>query len=108
MSRRICMFEAAMNGMILSKTTMATTDQTDCAIALAAGGEVRAVLVSQFCSGQRASRPATPTNRRMEAAGGVLGTQAGGVGTVGGRPGRVFNPEIEHKDPSPPSRLQYG
>src|SRR5258707_1101236 len=68
MSRRICTFEAAINGMILSRTTTATIDHTDCAIALAAGGDVRAVLVSQLCRGHRARRPATPMNRRMEAA----------------------------------------
>src|SRR5260370_42301101 len=86
MSRRICTFEAAMNGMILSRTTMATTDHMDCAIALAAGGDVRAELESQFCSGHRASRPATPTNRRMEAAGCEMRPKPGGDGKNEGKP----------------------
>src|SRR5260370_38392675 len=106
MSRRICMFEAAMNGMILSRTTMATTDQTDCAIALAAGGEVRAVLVSQFCSGQRASRPATPTNRRMGAAVAVLRATPGGGGGRRGNPEPLRRPRAEDKTPDPPRRAR--
>ena len=46
--RNVCVGAAAMIGMIRYRTTMATTDHTDCTIALAAGGAVGAVRVSHM------------------------------------------------------------
>src|SRR5216683_5587634 len=67
-SRNVATFGAAMIGMSRYRITIATTDHTDCANALATGGAVVAVRVSQRLKGQSASRPATPTNSRIAAA----------------------------------------
>src|SRR5713101_8229628 len=53
-SRSVAVVVAATIGMSRYRTTMATTDHTDCAIALAAGAAVDAVRVNQGCSGHRA------------------------------------------------------
>ena len=51
---------------------MATTDHTDCTIALAAGGAVVPVRVTHECSGHSARRPPTPISMRIAAAVHVL------------------------------------
>ena len=62
---------------------MATTDHADCAIADAAGGAVTAVCVIHEVSGQRARRPPTPMNRRIDATTSERTVQPGLVCRIG-------------------------
>src|SRR5258708_6419747 len=63
----VCELEATVIGISRYSTTIATTDHTACVTADAAGGAVTALRVAPDCSGPTASRPATPTNRRIDA-----------------------------------------
>ena len=62
-----CGLEATKIGIRRNSTTIATTDQVACTIAIAAGGAVTAVWVSQEPSGQSASRPPVPRKRSTDA-----------------------------------------
>src|SRR3979490_861110 len=66
-ARSVCELVAAKSGVAGERTTIASTDQTAWVNAEAAGGASTAALVTHECSGQRASRPATPTKRSTEA-----------------------------------------
>src|SRR5487761_1121024 len=63
----VCALEATAMGINRYRTTIASTDHTDCATADAAGGAVTAVRVTHECSGHSARRPAAPTNSKIDA-----------------------------------------
>src|ERR1700704_1746399 len=63
----VCVLDAMTIGIKRYRTTIASTDQTACAMAEAAGGAVTAVFVTHECSGHKARRPATPTNNKIDA-----------------------------------------
>ncbi len=81
-----------MIGMNRYRITIATTDQTDCAKALATGGAVVAVRVNQTLSGHSASRPVTPTKSRTAAATIDLTPTPGVVWRIGSRFPMLFTP----------------
>jgi len=80
---RVCWLEATRIGITRYSSTIASTDQADCAIAEAAGGAVTVVCVIHAVNGHSASRPAIPSDSRTDPTTSDLTVQPGFVCRIG-------------------------
>src|SRR3982074_2075142 len=81
----VCELDATKTGITRYRTTMASTDQTACTMADAAGGAVTALGVPHACNAHNASLPASPMNRRIDATTSERTVQPGFVCRIGSR-----------------------